>query len=287
MQHQIIDTENHHNTEPKRYLCRHIFTDGHRCGSICLRGEHFCYYHHTTRRPAANPKQRRSRRATFELPLPEDRSAVQASIGLVLQRIAANDIDPRRASLILYGLSIAASNLPKAAPHSASQSRNRNTTPPPEQVEEITTHPDLGTLAPQSEFNPPEERLSLAGRLIAELRKNPCTCQQNPNPEESLDHQPATPNQQLTTDNRQLATNNILPSLNAVAMSEPKPLSSNTLRTFCRAGGGRRRTKPSQISQNQMPAIGKQDFYLVKENGKTVDKPDRVRENSSKSLPTP
>jgi hypothetical protein len=93
MQDEVIDTDNDEN-QPKRYLCRHIFTDGHRCGSICLRGEHFCYYHHTTRRPAANPKQRKSHRTTFELPLPEDRSAIQASIGMVLQRIAANDIDP-------------------------------------------------------------------------------------------------------------------------------------------------------------------------------------------------
>ena len=142
MQHEIIDTEHHENYEnqPKRYLCRHIFTDGHRCGSICLRGEHFCYYHHTTRRPAANPKQRRSRRTTFELPLPEERSAIQASIGLVLQRIAANDIDPRRASMLLYGLSIAASNLPKpqpgphptpaiAAPHHPSRSKRSPPTP--------------------------------------------------------------------------------------------------------------------------------------------------------------
>jgi hypothetical protein len=40
MQHEIIDTE-HHENQPKRYLRRHIFTDGHRCGSICLRGEHW------------------------------------------------------------------------------------------------------------------------------------------------------------------------------------------------------------------------------------------------------
>ncbi|RSL15183.1 hypothetical protein EDE15_0661 [Edaphobacter aggregans] len=43
-------------TEPKRYQCRHIFTDGHSCGSPCLRHEDFCYYHHTTRRrPLRNP----------------------------------------------------------------------------------------------------------------------------------------------------------------------------------------------------------------------------------------
>jgi len=95
----------------KQYQCRHIFTDGHRCASPCLRQQEFCYYHHTTRKPIANPQARRSRRSTFHLPLPEDRSAIQSSIGEVLQRIASNDIDPRRAGLLLYGLQIASSNL--------------------------------------------------------------------------------------------------------------------------------------------------------------------------------
>src|SRR5882724_3511921 len=133
---------------PKRFQCRHIFTDGHRCGSACLHHEDFCYYHHTTRRPVANPKQRRSRRSTFHLPLPEDRSAIQASIGEVLQRIASNDIDPRRAGLLLYGLQIASLNLPKPQ---ATQ---------PEFVEETTTHPELGTLAPPAEVGKAAQRKS-------------------------------------------------------------------------------------------------------------------------------
>ena len=37
-------TNNTHADNPKRYQCRHIFTDGHRCGSPCLRGEELCYY---------------------------------------------------------------------------------------------------------------------------------------------------------------------------------------------------------------------------------------------------
>jgi hypothetical protein len=103
------------NEVPKQYQCRHIFTDGHRCASPCLRDEEFCYYHHTTRKPFANPTQRRSRRSTFHLPLPDlnDRSGIQLAIGQVLQRIASNDIDPRRAGLLLYGLQIASLNLPK------------------------------------------------------------------------------------------------------------------------------------------------------------------------------
>src|ERR1700734_3403104 len=126
-----------------QYQCRHIFTDGRRCASPCLRQEEFCYYHHTTRQPVANPTQRRSRRSTFDLPLPEDRSAIQSSIGQVLQRIASNDIDPRRAGLLLYGLQIASLNLPRdLAPSRATVA---------ETVEEIILDPVLGTLAPRSE----------------------------------------------------------------------------------------------------------------------------------------
>jgi hypothetical protein len=100
-------------TEPKRYQCRHIFTDGHRCGSPCLRQEDFCYYHHTTRRPVQDPRQRQIRTALFDLPMPEDRAAIQRSIGEVLRRIARNEIDRRRAGLLLYGLQIASTNLPR------------------------------------------------------------------------------------------------------------------------------------------------------------------------------
>ncbi len=98
---------------PKRYQCRHIFTDGHRCGSPCLPPKTSA----TTTTPPANRRpthaHARARRSTFEIPLPEDRSAIQHAIGQVLQRIAANDIDPRRAGLLLYGLQIASLNLLK------------------------------------------------------------------------------------------------------------------------------------------------------------------------------
>src|SRR5260370_10100148 len=100
----------------KRYQCRHIFTDGHRCGSPCLRHEDFCYYHHTTRKPVENPGERRARQAAFDLPLPEDRSAIQCSIGEVLRRIARNEIDPRRPGLLLYRPQIPSLNLPRPQP---------------------------------------------------------------------------------------------------------------------------------------------------------------------------
>src|SRR4051812_32946226 len=150
----------------KQYQCRHIFTDGHRCGSPCLRSEDLCYYHHTTRKPIAGPQQRRGRRSTFDLPLPEDRSAIQASIGEVLQRIASNEIDPRRAGLLLYGLQIASLNLPKPATH-------RNAKPEPvEIVEEITTDAELGILAPRAEVSERKDRPSVTGKLIKKIMKS-------------------------------------------------------------------------------------------------------------------
>jgi hypothetical protein len=141
-------------SETKQYQCRHIFTHGRRCQSPCLRAEEFCYYHHTTRKPIANSKQRRRRCSTFHLPLPEDRSAIQSSIGEVLQRIAANDIDPRRAGLLLYGLQIASLNLPKQQ------------IAKPETVEEITVDPTLGILAPRAEVGQATRRKSTIAQLL-------------------------------------------------------------------------------------------------------------------------
>jgi hypothetical protein len=61
-----------------------------------LESEEFCYYHHTTRRPANDPKTRKARRST--LALPEDRASIQLSIGLILQGIATNQLVPCRAA---------------------------------------------------------------------------------------------------------------------------------------------------------------------------------------------
>ena len=164
------------NTTTTKYQCRHIFTDGHRCASPCLRAEEFCYYHHTTRKPVADPQKRRSRRTTFHIPLPEDRSAILHSIGEVLQRIAANDLDPRRAGLLLYGLQIANAALPKepsqpATTRNARSSRAQSPTNSQTQtVEEITTDPDLGILAPRTELATPESRPSFVQQLLQQLK---------------------------------------------------------------------------------------------------------------------
>ncbi len=158
-------------TDPKRYQCRHIFTDGRRCGSPSLRREEFCYYHHTTRRPAprASSISTDDGGRSFHIPQPEDRSAIQQSIGEVLSRIASNTIDLRAAGLLLYGLQIASLNLPRPTP-------TRESTATGEIVEEISTHPTHGILAPEAEVA--AKPLSFAAQLIAHLNRS-----QEPEPE--------------------------------------------------------------------------------------------------------
>ena len=169
--------------KPTRFQCRHIFTDGHRCGSPCLRNEEFCFYHHTSRAqsrdqstPAARPGRRKASNRSFSLPLPEDRSAIQASIGIVLRQLAQAELEPRRAGLLLYGLQIASLNLP-ARPTAAE---------PNATVEEITHDPAHGTLAPATPFDRPgtSTRPSLYDFIRATL------AQQNEEAEQNEQDQP-------------------------------------------------------------------------------------------------
>ena len=70
--------------------------------------------------------------------MPEDRAAIQLSIGEILRRIARNQIDPRRAGLLLYGLQIASTNLPRQA---KATSNTREDAPQPTYPTHSKAHP--------------------------------------------------------------------------------------------------------------------------------------------------
>jgi len=166
-------SQTYYSTEPDEetlYQCRHILTDGRRCGSPSLRKEHFCYYHHKIRRPVPirELEARRGMQGVFELPNPEDRSAIQHAIGQVLQRIAANELDPRRAGLLLYGLQIASLNLLK----------NDQKVIPEAYVEAVEMDPEFGELAPQTEFTENHGRKGSVAKLLEKLQR------ERPQPEE-------------------------------------------------------------------------------------------------------
>ena len=127
-------------TDPKRrYLCRHIFTDGHRCGSPALRRQPFCYYHRLARPSVSNE----GRPTIFQMPPIGDRPAIHNAIFEVLTRAAGGDLEYRHASILFYGLQLASNNLTRM------ESAQPTTEP---LVEEIMFDTDGGFLAPIAEY---------------------------------------------------------------------------------------------------------------------------------------
>jgi hypothetical protein len=91
--------------------CTHIFPDGHTCGSPALRSERLCFYHHPTRATALRHRPTRG----FTLTTPTNRRELQQALGQVIQRLASNKLDTKRAGILLYSLQVASLSLPPGA----------------------------------------------------------------------------------------------------------------------------------------------------------------------------
>ena len=108
-------------------ICRHIHTNGKRCGSPALREQTYCYYHRSLRttHSAADPANREPVIITstdggrdqiiyptprLTLPALEDRESIQVALSLIIGALARNDLDSKRATTLLYGLQVASSN---------------------------------------------------------------------------------------------------------------------------------------------------------------------------------
>jgi hypothetical protein len=91
---------------PNVKVCTHIKVTGVRCGSPALRGEQFCYFHQRMLRGVQVPPNAR----LHPVALIENEEAIQASLMEVINAIARNTIDLRRADLMLKALHIAVKN---------------------------------------------------------------------------------------------------------------------------------------------------------------------------------
>ena len=87
--------------------CRHIKASGTKCEAPALKGEQFCYFHSRSR---AHAKRHVDHWQAIEIPLLEDRSAIQHALTEVARAIANNNMDTKRAGLLLYSLQIASQN---------------------------------------------------------------------------------------------------------------------------------------------------------------------------------
>ncbi len=95
---------------PSVKVCTHIKVTGVRCGSPALRGEQFCYFHQRMIRGVQIPTNSR----LHPVALIEDEEAIQSSLMEVINALARNTIDLRRAELILKALYIAVKNSRRA-----------------------------------------------------------------------------------------------------------------------------------------------------------------------------
>jgi len=96
----------------------HFMVDGAQCGSPAMRRNRFCYHHKRQREQllAVNAERaRNSRNPPFTLPLLEDASSIQVSLTQIMRLLAAGQLDRKSASLMLYALQIATTNLHDAA----------------------------------------------------------------------------------------------------------------------------------------------------------------------------
>jgi hypothetical protein len=154
--------------------CRHVRPSGGTCNAPALKGSHWCYFHarieqrqsirHSRRRadgrftalPAPQPEGDATidygtypvaqadssiafasgQTGTLDLPPLIDNSSIQVALTDIVQALAANELDTKRAGLLLYALQVASANV-------------RNLHIPLDSVRTVTYTDDGTPLAPQ------------------------------------------------------------------------------------------------------------------------------------------
>ena len=97
-------------------LCRHIKTNGTQCESPALSESQWCFFHsrlhqrHNRFRPIEVTTDSILRVQPVHLSALEDRESVQVALSVVINALATGQLEPRRATALLYGLQLASSN---------------------------------------------------------------------------------------------------------------------------------------------------------------------------------
>src|SRR5579863_465299 len=93
--------------------CQHLKINGTQCGSPALRRNRFCFFHKRFQHEQIKLTADRARRgvATFDLPVLEDANSIQITLMQVMRMLLSHQIDHKTASLLLYALQTASTNL--------------------------------------------------------------------------------------------------------------------------------------------------------------------------------
>jgi len=118
-------------------LCRHIKTNGLQCASPSLTGALYCFFHtrlyarHSPYRytPATRGYLIPGQHVQLE-PL-EDAESVQVALSVIVNALATGQLETRRATALLYGLSLASVNVRRlnSGPSASKVVRNIGQTP--------------------------------------------------------------------------------------------------------------------------------------------------------------
>ena len=94
-------------------ICRHIKTNGRRCGSPALTTSAFCHFHQKARRSRMRTLSAGTGLSTNVVHPLRNAQSMQQAISMVLNGLASGRIHPKVANRMLHALSIAAANLYK------------------------------------------------------------------------------------------------------------------------------------------------------------------------------
>ncbi len=163
-----------------RRRCRYILNRGAQCGSPALRGTNLCYFHSEHRGSPDQVRERKARHNSIILPPRlQTRADIQQALATTAIAIAGDDIDPRRAGLLLYALQIASCNLNEHQNNHFRQLPNelQHLDEDPEAAakelarqQQHESHPHYGT-GPRPEFTPAGEPISTAEDYVSAERK--------------------------------------------------------------------------------------------------------------------
>jgi hypothetical protein len=101
-------------------ICRHIKTNGLQCHAPSLNEAPYCYFHTRLHQRHAGFRSASSTRTSYfipgrdiELTALEDRESVQIALSVVINALATGNLEPKRATALLYGLQLASINSAK------------------------------------------------------------------------------------------------------------------------------------------------------------------------------
>jgi hypothetical protein len=100
----------------KNRYCMHVKANGTSCGSPVLYNRDYCYFHYRNslrerHRVMLNSRNKKTAEPAVELPVLEDRGSIQLAIMDVMRALIDKRILHKEASVLLYGLQLAVTNL--------------------------------------------------------------------------------------------------------------------------------------------------------------------------------